>query len=442
MFAPAGGQENAASNQQRPGAAGCREKVVSFGLEAVDAALPGGGLALGTLHEVAGIGCQVEHGAAAALLAAGLVAQVPGEVLWVMEQADIHPPALAAVGLTPDRVVYVHARKPQTVLLVMEEGLGLAGVVAELSGALGLTASRRLQLAAEQSGVTAFLLRRSRCFDDPVLLEPSAAVNRWRVATVPSGPPLPHAPETPVLGRPRWRLDLIRCRGREAHSWIVEASDATGRCRLVADLADRPAAAEPRRATPSAATSSSRASPRPIRPSPVTSAAPKGLACRRNCQAHLSLCNNRCWRCNYCVAIWSRRVRLPARLGCQLRERIFRLRRQIPVSQNSLTRGYTADPAVAPISRNVALSSASSCSSSRSASGVAGAGVEHATVERPRSRTTRSKRASQWLSIPTRCARSGRLWPKAAAVRQEQCHRGPFTRRGPKRCVAASLAGE
>ena len=228
---------------------GCREKVVSFGLAAVDAALPAGGVALGALHEVAGTGCQVEHGTAAALLAAGLLAEIPGEVLWVLEKADIHPPALAAVGLTPNRIVYVHARKPQAVLFVMEEGLrhpGLAGVVAEFSGALGLTASRRLQLAAEHSGVTAFLLRRSRCFDNPMLLEPSAAVTRWRVATVPSGPPLPHAPETPGLGRPRWRLDLIRCRGGEAHSWIVEAFDATGRCRLVADVADRPAAAEPR----------------------------------------------------------------------------------------------------------------------------------------------------------------------------------------------------
>ena len=170
---------------ERRGTAGCREKVVSFGLTAVDAALPAGGLALGASHELAGTGCQVEHGTAAALLAAGLLAQVPGEVLWVLEQADIHPPALAAVGLTPKRVVYVHARKPQTVLLVMEEGLhhrGLAGVVAEFSGALGLTASRRLQLAAGHSGVTAFLLRRSRCFDNPVLLEPSAAVTRWRGA--------------------------------------------------------------------------------------------------------------------------------------------------------------------------------------------------------------------------------------------------------------------
>jgi protein ImuA len=68
-----------------------------------------------------------------------------------MQQRDLYPPALAAVGLTPERVLFVHGRNPTTVLLVMEEGLrhaGLAGVVGELSGALSLTASRRLQLAA------------------------------------------------------------------------------------------------------------------------------------------------------------------------------------------------------------------------------------------------------------------------------------------------------
>ena len=232
---------------------------LSFGLPLVDAALPGGGVVRGALHEACGAGPQVEHGAAAALLAAGLLAGVPGEVMWVLEQRDIYPPALAEVGLTPNRVVYVHARKPGTVLLVMEEGLrhrGLACVVGEFGGALSLTASRRLQLAAERSGVTAFLLRRSRCFDDLVLREPSAAVTRWRVGAVPSPPPLAHTPETPGLGPALWRLDLIRCRGGEARSWIVEAFDATGRCRLVSELADRPAAPgadrpaapEPRRA--------------------------------------------------------------------------------------------------------------------------------------------------------------------------------------------------
>jgi protein ImuA len=236
--------------ERRPGPARPGQ-FIPLGPACIDAMLPGGGVAVGALHEVAGAGGQVEHGTAAALFAAGLLARTPGDVLWVLEQRDIHPPALAGVGLTPDRVVYVHARKPRTVLLVVEEALrhrGLAGVVGEFSGALDLTASRRLQLAAEHSAVTAFLLRRSRRFDDPALLAPSAAVTRWRVATEPSGPPLPHAPETPGLGRPHWRLELIRCRGGEAHSWIVEAFDATGRCGLLADMGHRPAAPEPRRA--------------------------------------------------------------------------------------------------------------------------------------------------------------------------------------------------
>ena len=227
---------------------GQRWGVIPLGLAPVDAALPGGGLARGALHEAWGAGPQAEHATAAALLAGRLLARLPGEVLWVLEQRDLYPPGLVPAGLSPDRVVYVHARKPATVLLVMEEGLqhggagGLAGVVGEFSGTLGLTASRRLQLAAGHSGVTAFLLRRSRRFDDPALRQPSAAATRWRIAALPSPPPLPHAPDTPGLGPALWRLDLVRCRGGEPHSWIVEAFDATGRCRLVTDLGDRPAA--------------------------------------------------------------------------------------------------------------------------------------------------------------------------------------------------------
>ncbi|MBX6744797.1 MAG: hypothetical protein IRY87_22420 [Acetobacteraceae bacterium] len=71
---------------------------------------------------------------------------------------------------------------------------GLAGVVGEVPGRLGLTASRRLQLAAEATGAIAFALRRPTRPDDPALAEPSAAVTRWRVMPLPSPPPLPHAP--------------------------------------------------------------------------------------------------------------------------------------------------------------------------------------------------------------------------------------------------------
>jgi protein ImuA len=218
--------------------------VLPFGVSAIDDHLPGGGLAVGGLHEAMGSGADIQHGAAAALLAAGILARLPGPVLWVLDQPDLFAPALGAVGLHPDRVIY--ARAARAVLATMEEGLrhgGLAGVVGEVSGRLTLTASRRLQLAAERSGVTCFVLRRHRDHGEAALAEPTAALTRWRVAALPSPPPLAHSPRTPGLARPRWRLDLARCRGGEPASWIVEASDASGHLHLPADLGDRSRAA-------------------------------------------------------------------------------------------------------------------------------------------------------------------------------------------------------
>ncbi|MBV9251292.1 MAG: damage-inducible mutagenesis protein [Acetobacteraceae bacterium] len=213
---------------------------------AIDVALPEGGLAQGVLHEISSAGPDIEHGAAAALFIAGILARQRGKVLWALERGDLFAPALASAGLHPDRVIYAEAGKPAAILQVMEEGLrhrGLAGVVGELQGRLALTSSRRLQLAAESSGVTAFLLRRSRKHDDPALSEPSAAVTRWRIGVLPSSPPLSHAPETPGLGRQQWRLELTRCRGGEPHSWIVESCDAKGRLGVVSGLRDGPVAA-------------------------------------------------------------------------------------------------------------------------------------------------------------------------------------------------------
>jgi protein ImuA len=72
-------------------------------------------------------------------------------------------------------------------------------------------AHRRLQLAAERSGVTALLLRRWRTGAEAAVerARPSAAVTRWRVAALPSA----DIPGLPGIGWPRWRVELLRCRG-------------------------------------------------------------------------------------------------------------------------------------------------------------------------------------------------------------------------------------
>jgi protein ImuA len=106
--------------------------ALPFGVPAIDAHLPWGGLPLGQVHECLEEGVAGEHAAAATLFAAGILARCKGTVLWCLRGRDLFAPALAAVGLGPDRVIYVETWKDSEVLPAMEEGLrhgGLAGVV-------------------------------------------------------------------------------------------------------------------------------------------------------------------------------------------------------------------------------------------------------------------------------------------------------------------------
>lgn len=211
--------------------------VLPFEVATLDAALPGGGLALGALHEVAGGGDDAVGGAAAALFAAGIVARLPGPVLWCITRPDLFAPALNHAGLGPDRVIYVEAGDEKALMACFEEGLrhgGLAGVVCETSR-LTMTASRRLQLAAEASGVIGLAVRRWRWAAEAADFgQPTAAATRWRVSAEPSAP-LP----VPGIGRARWRIELMRCRGADAAEFILDACDETGRLALPAELARR-----------------------------------------------------------------------------------------------------------------------------------------------------------------------------------------------------------
>jgi protein ImuA len=225
--------------------------VLPFGIAAIDRVLPGGGLARGTLHEILGVSGDEEDGALAAAFAAGILGRLAagespaedGIVLWCLPRPDLYGPGLAAYGLDPARIVLVQAPRDGEILWAMEEGLrtpGIAAVVGEV-GTLAAVASRRLQLAAERSGITAFLLRRwrdgGRAARERNL--PNAAVTRWRIAALPSHPP----PGEPGVGRPRWQVELLRCRGGEPACWEAEEADATGHVSLASALADRPAAA-------------------------------------------------------------------------------------------------------------------------------------------------------------------------------------------------------
>jgi protein ImuA len=211
--------------------------TLAFGVAAIDAHLPERGVALAALHEVSGGDADAGPAASAALFVAGMVGRLEGNVLWCAQTQDVFGPGLACAGLPPDRVLYAEAKDEKTVLLVMEEALrhtGLRAVVGELAR-LPMTASRRLVLAAEKSGVMAVALRRGAGANEA----PNAARTRWRITPHPSLP-LP----VPGIGRARWQVELTRCRGGTPNNWIVEACDAQGCLAVPAELADRSAAAE------------------------------------------------------------------------------------------------------------------------------------------------------------------------------------------------------
>ncbi|WP_421592325.1 ImuA family protein [Shinella sp. M27] len=230
--------------RQFDGRAARDRAVLPFGVPEIDERLPGGGLALASLHEVCGGGNDAVEGAAAMLFAAGIAARTKGQVLWCLTRPDLFAPALAQAGLAPGRVIYVEAGDEKSLLLCFEEGLrhgGLGAVVAEVAR-LSMTASRRLQLAAEAGGTLGLALRRFRHLKEAAAFDqPTAAVTRWRVSVRPS-----LALPVPGIGRAQWLLELTRCRAGAAAEFDVEATDGEGRIAFSSRLADRPAAALPR----------------------------------------------------------------------------------------------------------------------------------------------------------------------------------------------------
>jgi protein ImuA len=215
--------------------------VRSLGLSAVDAALPWGGLPLACLHQVVA-GPIAFDGAATAFvcLLAARLSEGRGPVLWCLEAGrddTIHAPGLAALGLTPGRLLLTRSRDGAGVLWSMEEGLrcpALGTVIGQVDR-LDLTAARRLQLAAEAGGTTGLVLGRlPRDRQEDPLLDPAmdsraaggapgAATTRWRLRTLPSRPPPWGGP-----GPARWHVTLERCRGGVPRNWTLEWDDETG----------------------------------------------------------------------------------------------------------------------------------------------------------------------------------------------------------------------
>jgi protein ImuA len=265
-----------------------------FGLAAIDSHLPDGGLACGALHEVvpAAESCiAAAFGFIAAVLArvssinnsAARTACSPppcGEGLGVgagrfgknvdalASPHDPHPTLLTrgreqqarmphtppslfvmpayslrpyrphgrlyghglnGLGLDPARLILVETAHRKETLWAMEEAVRSAAPAAVVGviDTLDLKLSQRLHLAATDAGVPLLLLRPA------ATLETSAAATRWRIGTAAAV-----RDRFGLVTRPRWHLQLERCRNGRPGEWVVEYDHVAHRFSLAAALAD------------------------------------------------------------------------------------------------------------------------------------------------------------------------------------------------------------
>ncbi len=210
---------------------------IPLGCAEIDAALQGG-LAPGLLHEAVTAGGR--DGAAAVGFAAALAlrAKERRPLVWIrqrfaeVEGGDLYAPGLAELGLDPGGLTLVRARHPRDLLAAGLEAVrcpALGAVVLEMWGRsplLDLTATRRLMLAAERSGVTAILVRVG------AEAERSVAFTRWRVGAARSRPLAANAP-----GLATFDITLLRNRaGTSGLGWRVEWDHGQQRFRSAAPL--------------------------------------------------------------------------------------------------------------------------------------------------------------------------------------------------------------
>ena len=109
-------------------------------------------------------------------------------LLWVRERAAVaetgaaYGPGLVAFGLSPDCCIVVEARTHVDALRAALEGARcavLSAIIVETLAPIDLTASRRLKLAAEKSGVAIDLVQLGG------RVASNAAQMRWRVQAAP-----------------------------------------------------------------------------------------------------------------------------------------------------------------------------------------------------------------------------------------------------------------
>jgi protein ImuA len=191
-------------------------------------AWPARGYAPGKLHEL--YARDADDGAATSGFAVALAILARAlPLLWIVPDAArrrggrLLGAGLIELGLDPGALITIAVADEAMLLRAAADAARCPGVgtlVVESHGPaprIDLTATRRLMLAAEASGVTILSLRIGA---DPV---PSAAATRWGIAALPSAALTLPGPPLDAPGHPAFAVELLRQRGGPAGMrWQME----------------------------------------------------------------------------------------------------------------------------------------------------------------------------------------------------------------------------
>lgn len=188
----------------------------NIGLGQINHSFPNASFPVGAMHEFISVdkeGSTATGGFIAALL--GKLMKNGGASLWIGSSRTLFPPALKFFDIDPEKIIFIDLPREKDVMWAMEEALkcdGLVAVVGEIQE-LNFTASRRFQLAIEQSHVTGFILRHN-----PRNLNITACVTRWKITHLPTI----LTDEMPGVGFSRWNVELLKVRNGKPGFWQIE----------------------------------------------------------------------------------------------------------------------------------------------------------------------------------------------------------------------------
>ena len=182
----------------------------------MDSSFPNGIFPLATIHEF--LTQSAEDIAATSGFISCLLSSLMskgGVSVWIGPSQEIFPVALKSFNVEPDKIIFINTKKQKELLWLVEETLkcqGLAAGVGEVKE-ITFTASRRLQLAVEQSRVTGFLIR-----NNSRNINANACTARWKISPNPSI----IAGDAPGIGFPAWNIELLKIKNGRSGRWQMK----------------------------------------------------------------------------------------------------------------------------------------------------------------------------------------------------------------------------